>query len=203
MSSLYVVQCGQYKSETGYDTVYPKKEDNHDYKHRAHRIQAAVQTKHNIRFVEVDVPNYKHEAQIIEVEPNAIPLIIHFKSASSRIQIQQSHSHQDLAPIQETKSEDHPHHLRHEVTKPIIQEVHEIVKPYRRVIQEIRPVVEEIQTIVSKKSEDNRSDQYPKEESGGIVGSVKFPSGKIRPELRSSIKRSANYVNNDYSRRYH
>ncbi|OTF73748.1 DFP2-like protein, partial [Euroglyphus maynei] len=52
---------------------------------------------------------------------------------------------------QHTTSEgNEPHRLVHEVTKPVIQEVREIITPYRRVIQEIKPVQEEIQTIIAK-----------------------------------------------------
>ncbi len=61
-------------------------------------------------------------------------------------------SHQGGGPgeVQQTSSEDEPHRLIHEVTKPIIQEVREVITPFRRVIQEIKPVQEEIQTIVAR-----------------------------------------------------
>ena len=34
--------------------------------------------------------------------------------------------------------------------KPIIQEVHEVITPFRKITQEIQPVQEEIQTIVAR-----------------------------------------------------
>lgn len=147
------------------------------------RIPAAVHTKrHNIRFVEVDVPDFpSREPHIIEVDSNPLPIVIQFKSASSQIRVEHSHKELQQQPkIQETKSEDQPQHLRHEVIKPIIQEVHEIVKPYRRVIQEIRPVVQEIETIVAKKKTGVSGDSidpgfHPVKDAGaGIVGSVNF-----------------------------
>ena len=49
--------------------------------------------------------------------------------------------------LQETSSEDEPHRLVHTVTKPIIQEVHEVISPFRKVIQEIRPLQEEVSSM--------------------------------------------------------
>jgi hypothetical protein len=90
------------------------------------------------------------QPQIVEVDAGQLPLTIHFKSASSNINVVQTHQPSDAGEIKQTSSEDEPHRLVHEVTKPIIQEVREIITPFRRVIQEIRPVQEEIQTIVAR-----------------------------------------------------
>lgn len=86
-------------------------------------VQAALHTKHSIRFINVDIPSEDREPHIIEVGASPLPIIMHFKSASSRIRLQQSHSGGQAGSIQETKSEDQPSILRHEVIKPIIQEV--------------------------------------------------------------------------------
>jgi hypothetical protein len=90
------------------------------------------------------------QPQVVEVDAGQLPLTIHFKSASSNINVVQTHQPSDAGEIKQTSSEDEPHRLVHEVTKPIIQEVREIITPFRRVIQEIRPVQEEIQTIVAR-----------------------------------------------------
>lgn len=156
-------------------------------------VQAALQTKHTIRYVNVDLPSEDREPQIIEVGASPLPIVMHFKSASSRIRVQQSHSGAGSGQIQETKSEDQPQHLRHEVVKPIIQEVREIVMPYRRVVQEIRPVVEEIQTVVAKKSDAGYEDS--KESSGGITGSASF-GGVKGTGASGNVKRSTRYSGN-------
>jgi len=38
--------------------------------------------------------------------------------------------------------------MKHTVTKPIFQEVREVITPYRKITQEVQPVQEEIRTIV-------------------------------------------------------
>lgn len=48
-----------------------------------------------------------------------------------------------------TQSRDEPHHVIHEVIRPVIQEVREVIQPYRRVTQEVRPVQEEVNTGIA------------------------------------------------------
>ena len=107
-------------------------------------VQAAVRSRHTIEYIDVDLPQDDIQPQVVEVDAGVLPLVLNFKSASSRIQVHQSHQGSDAGDIQETESEDEPQLLRHSVTKPIIQEVREIITPYRRVVQEIRPVEEEV-----------------------------------------------------------
>ncbi|KPM10976.1 DFP2-like protein 38 [Sarcoptes scabiei] len=114
------------------------------------RIPAAVVTKHSVEMKPVEIPIEDLEPQIIEVEGGALPLEIHFKSSSSRIRVHQTHESAGAGQVEQTSSEEEPHRLIHEVKKPIIQEVREIITPFRRVIQEIQPVMEEIHTIVAK-----------------------------------------------------
>ena len=98
-------------------------------------IQAAVQTKHTFEERPVNIPFEDMEPQIVEVEGGALPLEIHFKSSSSRIKVRQSHESAGAGETEHTSAEEEPHRLVHEVKKPIIQEVREIITPYRRVIQ--------------------------------------------------------------------
>nr|XP_027204159.1 GATA zinc finger domain-containing protein 14-like [Dermatophagoides pteronyssinus] len=112
-------------------------------------ITAAVQTKHSVQYI--DVPNNSPPImpQTILVEANRIPLNIFFQSRSSNLNVETEHT-PSPGSTQETSSEDEPHHLIHRVVKPIIQEVYEIIKPYRKITQEIKPVEENIQTIISR-----------------------------------------------------
>lgn len=122
---------------------------------RVHRVNAAVQTRHQVHYVTVDLPKQDLQPQIIEIEDNSVPIILNFKSSSSRIHVKQSHSSSDSSGSQEvieSKSEDKPQRLRHQVVKPIIQEVREIILPYRKIVQEVRPVIEEIQTVVARQT---------------------------------------------------
>jgi hypothetical protein len=52
--------------------------------------------------------------------------------------------------VERTQSEEEPHKVMHEVLRPVIQEVREVITPYRRVVQEIQPVVETVNTIIAK-----------------------------------------------------
>lgn len=118
-------------------------------------IPAAIQSNHRIDFR--DVPTQRDiQGATIEVGASVIPLNIIFKSASSNLNVLQQHEGA-AGGQQETSSEDEPHRLLHTVRKPVIQEVREIVTPFRKVIQEIQPVQEEIQTIVARGTEIGRA----------------------------------------------
>lgn len=124
-------------------------------------IPAAIQTRHNIEYKEV--PNTGSiQPATIEVGANAIPLNILFRSASSLLNVLQQHQGAS-GDTQESSSEDEPHRLMHTVTKPIIQEVREVISPFRKITQEIHPVQEEIQTIVARNSGRNV-------DNGGDIG---------------------------------
>ena len=79
-----------------------------------------------------------------------VPVQVHFRTAGSRVNVQQSHTPGAPAQVEHASFQDEPHRVVHEVVKPVIQEVREIIQPYRRVTQEIRPVIEEVHTVVHK-----------------------------------------------------
>ncbi|KAH7644011.1 uncharacterized protein LOC124494240 [Dermatophagoides farinae] len=154
-------------------------------------IPLAVKTRQTFDFIPVDIPMERTEPYIIEVGANSLPLVMQFKSASSRLQIEQNHAGSGLDRMVETTSEDQPKHLRHKVVKPIIQEVREIIKPYRRIIQEIQPVTEDIKTIIAQK-QDSRAPTTKHDEQGGFTGSSSFDGTKhespsIYPPTKSSL----------------
>ena len=96
-------------------------------------VPAAIQTRHQIEFR--DVPSSGSvEPTTIEVGANSVPLQILFRSASSNLNVQQAHDGAQ-GSTQESQSEDEPHILKHSVTKPIIQEVREIITPSRKIVQ--------------------------------------------------------------------
>lgn len=150
-------------------------------------IPAAVQSRHQVEFR--DVPSTGSvNPTTIEVGANSVPLNILFRSASSNLNIQQAHDGAQ-GSTQETSSEDEPHRLIHSVTKPIIQEVREVITPYRKITQEIKPVQEEILTIVARGNEQSKgydgmgsgagdSAGYGSEKgNGGLVGAMKQQMG--------------------------
>lgn len=91
-----------------------------------------------------------NQPQVIEVSPDQLPVQVHFRTASSRMNVQQRHNTGVAPQVEHASFQDEPHRVVHEVVKPVIQEVREIIQPYRRVTQEIRPVIEEVHTVVHK-----------------------------------------------------
>nr|XP_027206172.1 solute carrier family 41 member 3-like [Dermatophagoides pteronyssinus] len=133
------------------------------------RLSAAVFTKHTFETKTVDVPFEDQEPQIIEIDGGSLPLEIHFKSASGRIKVKQSHELGGSGQTEHSQAEEEPMRLVHEVRKPIIQEVREIITPYRKVYQEIQPVMEEIHTVVAK-GEQRRQGHGGSNKGGGGGG---------------------------------
>jgi len=112
-------------------------------------IEAAVHTRRTFEVRPVLLQQDLAVPQVLEVSPNYEAVQIHFRTASSRLNAIQSHE-SSPGTIEHTASEDAPHKLVHEVRKPVIQEVREVILPFRRITQEILPVAEEIHTIVHK-----------------------------------------------------
>lgn len=118
-------------------------------------VNAAIQTRHTVEYR--DVPTYNSvKPTTIEVGASPIPIQILFRSASSNLNVRQAHDGA-RGSTQQTSSEDEPHRLVHSVTKPVVQEVREIITPFRKITQEIQPVQEEIITIVARGQEKPQS----------------------------------------------
>ncbi|KAF7495986.1 hypothetical protein SSS_09610 [Sarcoptes scabiei] len=111
-------------------------------------VPAAVLSHHNIKYYDVPSKGYI-KPTTIDVPPNYIPVHFIFRSASSLVNVEQKHMGAK-GDYKESYSKDEPHFLKHTVTKPIIQEVHEIISPYRKVVQTVEPVKEEIKTLVAR-----------------------------------------------------
>ncbi|XP_054166942.1 KH domain-containing protein 3-like [Oppia nitens] len=112
-------------------------------------VEAAVHTRRTVELRQVPVQQDYIQPQIIEVNSDNMPVQINFRSSSSPVQVQQTHT-PSQGSTEHSSFQDQPHRVVNEITKPIIQEVREIIQPYRRVTQEIRPVIEEIHTVVHK-----------------------------------------------------
>ncbi|KAJ6220855.1 hypothetical protein RDWZM_006667 [Blomia tropicalis] len=122
-------------------------------------LNAAIQSVRSVEVKNVQ-DSYDHqEPQVIDISPSALPIVINFRTSSSLIQVHQTHEPSEPGEVQQTQSEDQPQYLKHLVTKPVIQEVREIIVPMRRVIQEILPVEETIKTIVARGSKEGRSNK--------------------------------------------
>ncbi|XP_054160864.1 myb-like protein AA [Oppia nitens] len=95
---------------------------------------------------------------MILVPASIANLYVHFRTKSSQIHVKQEHRPSHTAGhTQHSVSQDEPHYLKHEIKKPVIQTVREVIVPYRQVIQQIKPVIEEVKTVVAATGEPKSS----------------------------------------------
>ncbi|XP_054159721.1 uncharacterized protein LOC128957930 [Oppia nitens] len=114
---------------------------------------ASPQPIHSHRSVEVAPTHFEPahiEPQVIEVAGDDQPVQVLFRSQGAKVHIQQLHTPTRGGQVESTRTEEEPHTVVHEVVRPVIQHIREIIQPYRRVTQEVRPVLEEIHTVVAK-----------------------------------------------------
>lgn len=90
------------------------------------------------------------QAQVVEIEPSDNPVHLHFKTRSSTLSLSQSHTPAVPQQYETQKEVDQPQRLAIEVQRPAIQEVREIIAPYRQLEQTIYPVQESLHTVVTK-----------------------------------------------------
>lgn len=126
-------------------------------------IAAAVNTKHTFKTVMAPSSNNGGQSiPTVEINSNSLPLTLRFNSKSSSINSVQRHM-TGKGRTAKSNVVDEPDILYQTVKKPIIQEIREIIQPYRKRTQEIRPVEEQIQTVIAR----GTSDGGGKGESGG------------------------------------
>ncbi|KAJ6219675.1 hypothetical protein RDWZM_005487 [Blomia tropicalis] len=113
-----------------------------------HSIEAAIYSNHKVDVIPVYSSRYS-KPTYVDVPSGMTPVYINFQSQSSPVYVKQQHYGMS-GSYQKSHSYDEPHTLVHEVNKPIVQEVREVISPYRKVVQTIKPVHEEVVTLVHK-----------------------------------------------------
>lgn len=176
--------------------VYGKPATKSSYSSNAYSqpISAAIQSVRELELKDVQNSYENQEPQIIDIPPSALPIVINFRTSSSQIQIHQSHEPSEPAEVKQTQSEDKPQYLKHQVTKPVIQELHEIIMPYRRIIQEIRPVEEEVKTIVARAKKDRANKSKDEYNGSGKYGTSSQQSSYAA--INSVSKKQSNSIAN-------
>ena len=92
-------------------------------------------TNQRVSYVDTPSRGYANPTNVnIESSPAAINL--NFESSSSPVNINHQHK-PGKGSFRQTESQDEPHRRVHTVTKPIIQEVREIIIPQRIVRQQV------------------------------------------------------------------
>lgn len=134
-----------------------------------HILSAAVHTRHTVNYKDVPLePSKPIRPTVVEVVASPAPLNILFRSSSSALNVQQNHE-SEPGSVQESNSEDEPHRLIHSVVKPVIQEVYEMITPFRKITQEIHPVQEDVQTIIARDA-NGETDKVTHNEQANILG---------------------------------
>ncbi|KAH7642590.1 hypothetical protein HUG17_5637 [Dermatophagoides farinae] len=112
-------------------------------------IDAAIHSKHSVQTFPVSGSRQMGRTPVVDINSEPLPLTLRFNSHSTRINpIQKHFSH--AGQIFKHNTIDEPDVLIQNIRKPIIQEVREIITPFRQVTQEVRPVREQIQTLVAR-----------------------------------------------------
>ena len=111
-------------------------------------IPAAVYSRFSDRTVYVDTPLTRVPQASVDIDSGDLPLALNFRSRSSRITASQSNIGQP-GYSRSDSSVDEPIRLNYQITRPVQQEVREIVVPTRNIVQEVRPVQENVERIVS------------------------------------------------------
>ncbi|KAH9404566.1 hypothetical protein TYRP_000392 [Tyrophagus putrescentiae] len=111
-------------------------------------LSVPVFSQHSVQIVPVHVEAPYLQPQLVSVEPSVSAIQLLFKTASSPLLVKQKHFASPGAVYQATQSADYPHVLRHVVHKPVLQEVREVIQPYRTITTQIQPVQERVHTIL-------------------------------------------------------
>ncbi|KAF7492689.1 hypothetical protein SSS_04834 [Sarcoptes scabiei] len=114
-----------------------------------HSIDAAVKSKHSVNLYPVHSSHEPGKTPVVDINSGPLPLTLRFNSHSSQINAIQKHfSHP--GQVQKSSAIDEPDLLIQNIKKPVIQEVREVISPYRHRLQEVRPVRERIETLIAK-----------------------------------------------------
>lgn len=113
------------------------------------RVNAAILSSRAVQVVPVGSTGGIAAPTVVDVDSTEQPVVLNFLSRSSALSATQQHIGQ-AGSNQASHSVDEPHRLTHEVLRPVIQVVREVVVPERNIIQEIRPVIENVQSVVAQ-----------------------------------------------------
>ena len=160
---MKAVDYGKVDYETKYETQQKLEDGKQQDQFEDDKIFLAVlDRKREIKFVELNNNlQSSHKPHIVDIDTESAPMVLRFNSATSKIKIQQNHR-KNNGEVEESRHIEEPHHFKLHVHKPVIQDVHEVITPFRNIYQEIRPVVENVQIVVTKASSKNKKNSHKK-----------------------------------------
>ncbi|KAJ6219429.1 hypothetical protein RDWZM_005241 [Blomia tropicalis] len=145
-----------YRSPTYQAPIYQQSEDqgfdDEQTVQESKSYNLPVQSSRTLEYI--DVPNtYQKSTPLnVAIPPAEAPITFVLRSRSSPLNIQSYHE-ASKGSYAESSSEDAAHVRVHTVTRPVVQEVREIITPYRKVQQQVQPVQEMSETYVARKQE--------------------------------------------------
>lgn len=113
-----------------------------------HSIDAAVNSKHSVETYAVQTEQDAAKTPVVDINSGPLSLKIRFNSHSSNIDAVQNHFG-SKGQVKKSSSIDHPDILIHSIKKPVIQEIKEIITPYRKRVLSLKPVQEKLETIIA------------------------------------------------------
>lgn len=128
---------------------YEKSEGGgHSY---GHGVDAAVKSYHSVNTYPVpSLRNLKNP--VLDIDSGPLPITLRFNTHSSDINAMQKHFGSP-GQVQKAAAIDEPDVLIQAIKKPVINEIREVISPYRHRTQEVRPVQEKIESIIAKGQE--------------------------------------------------
>jgi len=119
--------------------------------HQAGPVNAAVQTvSRTVDYRPVPYIGEAPVAQEVDVGPVEQPIKLNFQSKSSPLIVTQQHIPGEPGQIQVTQSEDEAQQAVHNVHRPVVQQVNEVIQPYRTLTQTVEPVIEQTHTNIAQ-----------------------------------------------------
>ncbi|XP_027205514.2 uncharacterized protein LOC113799123 [Dermatophagoides pteronyssinus] len=148
-------------------------------------IDATIISKQNLHILPIQNLHTIQTNPIIDIKSNNNLITIRFNTISSTINTIQKHHGNQRPKIQHSKFMAEPDILIQNIQKPIIQKVHEIIQPYRKIYQEILPVKEKIETIISKDSNHNEQNYDNSFSSSSLISKKSIPDNNDKKPIEN------------------
>jgi hypothetical protein len=111
---------------------------------------AIINTGRTVEYRNVSSNEVSSVPQVIDVAALSNPVSFNFRTVPSPIRITQTHTPGEASQVQQSQTVEQPQRLVHQLVRPLIHDVREIIQPFRHVTQEIQPVVENSRTVIAR-----------------------------------------------------
>ncbi|XP_027204032.2 uncharacterized protein LOC113797790 [Dermatophagoides pteronyssinus] len=162
-------------------------------------------------------PNHQQQQQrsktILVESYEQIPLNLVFRSLSSHLNLIQEHQNpqENDQKFYQLQKQEEPIKMVLNITKPIIQEIHEMILPYRNIRQQIHPVQEYIETTVMDQrklieadaEKQYHQDRHNNDDDNERKSQTLNNENRMNNGMDSSSRKMENIVYNDHGSFHH